>query len=94
MTVAEREKSEKIRNLKFTILGRHVVTYVRICVFEAQKFVHLRAILADFPDTKHQELPGTFPDCTMRSTVTMVANSAPNDSSNGFLLWAAFPTPP
>jgi hypothetical protein len=37
-----------------------VVTYVRICVFEAQKFVHLRAILADFPDTKHQELPGAY----------------------------------
>ena len=35
MTIAEREKSEKNQKLKFTILGRHVVTYVRICVFEA-----------------------------------------------------------
>jgi len=30
------------------------------CVFEAQKFVHLRAILVDFPDTKLQELPGAW----------------------------------
>jgi hypothetical protein len=52
-------KSENFRKLKITILGRHVTTYVQICVFEAQNFVHLRAILADFPDTKleHQELP-------------------------------------
>jgi len=27
---------------------------------EAQKFVHLRAILVDFPDTNHQELPGAW----------------------------------
>ena len=33
---------------------------VQICVFEAQKFVHLRPILADFPDTNHQELPGAY----------------------------------
>ena len=37
-----------------------MATYVRICVFEAQKFVHLRAILVDFPDTKYQELPGAY----------------------------------
>ena len=53
-----KNQKKKIRKLKITILGRHVATYVRICVFEAQKFVHLRAILADFPDTNHQELPG------------------------------------
>ena len=35
-----------------------MATYVRIWVFEAQKFVHLRAILVDVPDTKYQELPG------------------------------------
>ena len=46
--------------IKFTILGHHVETYVRICVFEAQKFMHLRAILVDFPDTNHQELPGAW----------------------------------
>ena len=44
--------------MKITILEHHVAAYVRICVFEAQKFVHLRAILAIFPDTKLQELPG------------------------------------
>jgi len=50
-------KNEK---LKITILEHHVAAYVRICVFEAQKFVHLRAILAIFPDTKLQELPGAW----------------------------------
>ena len=37
-----------------------MATYVRICVFGAENFVHLRAILADFPDTNHQELPGAY----------------------------------
>jgi hypothetical protein len=55
-------KIEKNLKLKITILESHVITYVRICVLEAQKFVHLRPILADFPDTKHQELPGASSD--------------------------------
>jgi hypothetical protein len=53
MQVAQRKK--------ITILGHHVIISVRICVFEAQKFPHLRAILADLPGTKYQELPGAYP---------------------------------
>ena len=40
-----------------SFFGHHVATSVQICIFEAQKFAHLRVILGDFPDTKHQELP-------------------------------------
>jgi hypothetical protein len=64
MTAGENQKKSEI---KIYLLGRHVTTYVRICVFEAKKFVHLRAIFADFPDTNHQELPGASasPFCTL-----------------------------
>jgi hypothetical protein len=53
MTVGENQKKSEI---KIYLFRTSWTTYVRICVFEAQKFVHLRAILADFPDTNHQEL--------------------------------------
>ena len=52
MEVATVTACWKKTEIKFYHLGRYVVTYVRICVFEAQKFVHLRAILADFPASR------------------------------------------
>jgi hypothetical protein len=45
---------------EFTFLGCHMTTSVRICVFEAQKFVHLRAIFGNFPDTKYRKVPGAY----------------------------------